>query len=177
MSELKNFRKSFRGFNRQDVVNYIEYINNTHNAQVEQLNNQLQAALAQPSDEELKARLEAAEARVAELEAALAEQDRAILSDSASCTEQELEAYRRAERVERVAKERAEQIYAQANGVMAEGEKIVFKVHMDDDDIVSMCEMTGAKKAVLFHSDAPMTCSVKERLAAIGCEGLTIQYP
>ena len=120
MSELKNFRSAFRGFNRQDVVNYIEYINNTHNAQVEQLNNQLQAALAQPTDEEMKARLEAAEARIAELEATLAEQDRAVLSDSASCTEQELEAYRRAERVERVAKERAEQIYAQANGVLAE---------------------------------------------------------
>ena len=120
MSELKNFRSAFRGFNRQDVVNYIEYINNTHNAQVEQLNNQLQAALAQPSDEELKARLEAAEARIAELEATLAEQDRAVLSDGASCTEQELEAYRRAERVERMAKERAEQIYAQANGVLAD---------------------------------------------------------
>ena len=120
MPELKNFRSAFRGFNRQDVVNYIEYINNTHNAQVEQLNNQLQAALAQPTDEEMKARLEAAEARIAELEATLSEQDRAVLSDGASCTEQELEAYRRAERVERVAKERAEQIYAQANGVLAE---------------------------------------------------------
>ncbi len=120
MSELKNFRSAFRGFNRQDVVNYIEYINNSHNAQVEQLNNQLQIALAQPSDEELKARLEAAEARIAELEETLAQQDRAVLSDGASCTEQELEAYRRAERVERMAKERAEQIYAQANGVLAD---------------------------------------------------------
>ena len=120
MSELKNFRSAFRGFNRQDVVNYIEYINNTHNAQVEQLNNQLQAALARPTDEEMKAKLEAAEARIAELEETLAQQDRAVLSDGASCTEQELEAYRRAERVERVAKERAEQIYAQANGVLAE---------------------------------------------------------
>ena len=120
MSELKNFRSAFRGFNRQDVVNYIEYINNTHNAQVEQLNNQLQAALARPTDEEMKAKLEAAEARIAELEETLAQQDRAVLSDGASCTEQELEAYRRAARVERVAKERAEQIYAQANGVLAE---------------------------------------------------------
>ena len=120
MSELKNFRSAFRGFNRQDVVNYIEYINNTHNTQVEQLNNQLQAALARPTDEEMKAKLEAAEARIAELEETLAQQDRAVLSDGASCTEQELEAYRRAERVERVAKERAEQIYAQANGVLAE---------------------------------------------------------
>ena len=120
MSELKNFRSAFRGFNRQDVVNYIEYINNTHNTQVEQLNTQLQAALARPTDEEMKAKLEAAEARIAELEETLAQQDRAVLSDGASCTEQELEAYRRAERVERVAKERAEQIYAQANGVLAE---------------------------------------------------------
>ena len=120
MSELKNFRSAFRGFNRQDVVNYIEYINNTHNAQIEQLNNQLQAALSRPTDEEMKAKLEAAEARIAELEETLAQQDRAVLSDGASCTEQELEAYRRAERVERVAKERAEQIYAQANGVLAE---------------------------------------------------------
>ena len=120
MSELKNFRSAFRGFNRQDVVNYIEYINNTHNTQVEQLNNQLQTALSRPTDEEMKAKLEAAEVRIAELEATLAQQDRAVLSDGASCTEQELEAYRRAERVERVAKERAEQIYAQANGVLAE---------------------------------------------------------
>ena len=120
MASVQNFRAAFNGFNRQDVVNYIEYINNTHNAQVEQLNNQLQAALARPTDEEMKAKLEAAEARIAELEETLAQQDRAVLSDGASCTEQELEAYRRAERVERVAKERAEQIYAQANGVLAE---------------------------------------------------------
>ena len=67
--------------------------------------------------------------------------------------------------------------YRAANGVKAAGEKIVFKVHMDDDDIVSMCELTGAKKAVLFHSDAPMTQNVKARLAEMGAEGLTIQYP
>ena len=67
--------------------------------------------------------------------------------------------------------------YRAENGVKAAGEKIVFKVHMDDDDIVKMCEMTGAKKAVLFHSDAPMTKNVKARLAEMGAEGLTIQYP
>ena len=120
MNEIQSFRSAFRGFNRQDVVSYIEYMNNKHNSQIEQLNNQLQAALARPTDEEMKAKLEAAEARIAELEETLAQQDRAVLSDGASCTEQELEAYRRAERVERVAKERAEQIYAQANGVLAE---------------------------------------------------------
>jgi hypothetical protein len=51
---VKHFRSALNGFNRQDVVQYIEYLNNQHNAKVEQLNNQLQAALAQPTDEELK---------------------------------------------------------------------------------------------------------------------------
>lgn len=120
MADIQSFRSAFRGFNRQDVVSYIEYMNNKHNSQLEQLNNQLQVALAQPRDEELQAQLEAAQARIAELEEALAQQDRAVVSDGASCTEQELEAYRRAERTERLAKERAEQIYAHANGVLAE---------------------------------------------------------
>lgn len=67
--------------------------------------------------------------------------------------------------------------YRAANGVNASGEKIVFKVHMDDDDIVDMCRLTGAKQAVLFHSDAVNTVNVKARLAEQGVAGLTIQYP
>ena len=70
-----------------------------------------------------------------------------------------------------------DEAYRREHGVCAAGEKIVFKVHMDDDDIVAMCEMTGAKKAVLFHSDEIMTRNVKERLAQMGVEGLTIAYP
>ena len=120
MAAPQNFRSAFHGFNREDVVNYIEYLNNRYTAQLEQLNNQLQIALAQPRDEELQAQLETALARIAELEEILAQQNRAVVSDGASCTEQELEAYRRAERTERVAKERAEQIYAKANGVLAD---------------------------------------------------------
>jgi len=67
--------------------------------------------------------------------------------------------------------------YRAANGVLAAGEKIVFKVHMDDDDIVQMCLLTGAKQVVLFHSDEPLTRNVKERLQANGAQGLTIEYP
>ena len=44
MADVKSFRTAFRGFHREDVVHYIEYITNKHNAQVEQLNNQLRAA-------------------------------------------------------------------------------------------------------------------------------------
>ena len=37
MSAPQNFRTAFNGFNREDVVRYLEYINNKHNAQVNQL--------------------------------------------------------------------------------------------------------------------------------------------
>lgn len=117
MADIHNFRSSFRGFNRQDVVNYIEFINNKHNSELEQLKNQLQEALARPTDAELAEKLAAAEARIQELETALAE---AVPATGPSCTEQELEAYRRAERTERVARERAQQVYQQANAVLAD---------------------------------------------------------
>ena len=116
MAGIQNFRSAMGGFNRQDVVNYIEYMNNKHNAQVEQLNNQLQAALSRPGDPALQAQLEAAQARIQELEAQLAQGSGSPIN----CTEQELEAYRRAERTERQAQERAQQIYDQANAVLAE---------------------------------------------------------
>ncbi len=120
MADIQNFRTSFRGFNRNDVVNYIEYINNKHNSQVEQLNNQLQQAISQPKDAELQEKLAAAEARIQELEAMLADAGNAVPNENASCAEQELEAYRRAERTERVARERAQLIYDQANAVLAD---------------------------------------------------------
>lgn len=67
--------------------------------------------------------------------------------------------------------------YRKKNGVLAAGEKIVFKVHMDDDDIRSMCQITGVKQAVLFHSDEVLTHNVKALLEEDGVQGLTLQYP
>ena len=118
MAGIHNFRSALGGFNRSDVVNYIEFINNQHNAQVAQLNTQLQnaqEALAKAqggANGELQAQLDAALARCTELEAALAAKG--------APTDSELEAYRRAERAERMAQERAAQIYAQANAVLAD---------------------------------------------------------
>ena len=37
MSEPQNFRSAFNGFNRDDVVKYLEYINSRHHAQINQL--------------------------------------------------------------------------------------------------------------------------------------------
>lgn len=115
MTDFQNFRSALHGFNRQDVVNYIEYLNKKHNSQVEQLNTQLQNALealnrAPAQDPCLQEQLDEALVRCAQLEEQLA----------AKSADVELEAYRRAERTERKAQERAAQIYAQANAVLAE---------------------------------------------------------
>lgn len=121
MAGIQNFRSALGGFNRQDVVQYIEYINAQHHSQIEQLNTQLrnaEEALARAqgnTDNALQEQLAAAQARCAELEAQLA----AIPAVSQK-TDDELEAYRRAEKAERMANERAGQIYAQANAVLAE---------------------------------------------------------
>lgn len=121
MAGMQNFRSALGGFNRQDVVQYIEYMNNQHNSQIEQLNTQLrnaEEALARAqgrSDSTLQEQLDAAQARCAELEAQLAATPAAPQK-----TDDELEAYRRAEKAERMARERAAQIYAQANAVLAD---------------------------------------------------------
>lgn len=121
MAATQKFRTAFNGFNRKDVVDYIEYMNNRHNSEIEQLNNQLQIALSKTGDGGLQLRLEAAEARIRELESEAANAVVAeAVPENVHTTEKELEAYRRAERAERQANERAKQIYEQANAVLAE---------------------------------------------------------
>lgn len=114
MAAPQRFRTAFRGFSREDVVSYIEYLNNQHTAQVEQLRNQLQEASTKASNkaaEELQAQLEEALQRCKELEEKLAN----VQTNTAG---KELETYRRAERAERQANERARQIYDQANAAL-----------------------------------------------------------
>ena len=140
MSEMQNFRSALGGFNREDVVRYIEYINNKHSAELAQLNTQLQTARealsqvkAQGDINEVKAQLEAAQARCAQLEAAQArctELEAELAAAKAAQpvaapvvqekTFDELEAYRRAERAERIAQERSQMICDQANAALAD---------------------------------------------------------
>lgn len=122
MAGIQNFRSALGGFNRQDVVQYIEYMNNQHNSQIEQLNTRLrnaEEALARAqgnSSNALQEQLAQAQARCAELEAQLA----ATPAVAPVTVSDELEAYRRAEKAERMARERAARIYAQANAVLAD---------------------------------------------------------
>lgn len=142
MAAVQNFRTALGGFNRQDVVSYIEYINNKHASELEQLNTQLQTAqeaLAQAADNsELLAKLEAAESRCAELEARLTAGGQVVLASP----ESELETYRRAERAERLARDRAAQIYAQANAALADA---TVKVESVSDGLNNLAEQFHAQ--------------------------------
>lgn len=137
MADNLNFRSAFNGFNREDVVRYLEYLNARHAAHVNQLTseadflrNKLEAmqpdfSILQERDE-LLARVAELEAHCAELEQQLAEVQIAPVPElvespaAAPAVSEELEAYRRAERAERMARERAELVYHQVNGVLAE---------------------------------------------------------
>ena len=142
MEQPNQFRASFNGFNREDVVRYMEYINSKHAAQVAQLTNELEylrgkqetldadrvsqlerdLGTAQTENESIKEQNEALnrknetltqqnaeakeenerlKARIAELEQKKENQPQPEAPVSGQA---ELEAYRRAERVERVRK-------------------------------------------------------------------------
>lgn len=139
MSAPQKFRSSFNGFNRDDVVHYLEYLNSKHTAQVNQLTSEadflrskLEAVQADPNlaetiavleqeRDDLRAQLEDLQARYDAMEQAQASSPAAVSSDvHAYGPSEELEVYRRAERTERMARERADLIYRQANGVLSE---------------------------------------------------------
>ena len=178
-----NFRSSLHGFNRQDVANYLEYLNNRHAAQVNQLNTDLEAlrrqAEAHAEDpqrtalearcQELEQQLEAvrkerdealAQREAAEQKLASARQDReeALLR---SCGEKleanrELEAYRRAERTERMARERAEQVYSETGTVLTQASNRIE---------AALRQMTGISQQVTGQLDTLQTAIASSRLA------------
>ena len=131
MTAQQNFRTAFNGFNREDVVHYIEYLNARHAAEISQLNSELDylrskqpEALPTPEPdpviEQQAARIRELFDRCKELEAELEALKAEKSQPSAVSQAAELEAYRRAERVERLARERAEQICHQVNGTLAD---------------------------------------------------------
>lgn len=145
----QNFRFALNGFNRSDVVNYLEFLNTKHNEKVNQLTldnemlrQQLSAmqgtSVSAPELEELRSRLEAVTqerdalmGRVVTLESKLnAQVDSAAVTSPAAENSpfatshvgpmEELEAYRRAERTEREAKERAQVIRTRTEAIVQE---------------------------------------------------------
>ncbi len=112
VEQPNQFRSSLGGFNREDVVRYLEFVNNKHAAQVAQLTNELeylkgkqdtldsnrvselekQLNAAQAENETLKHRIAALEHSLQEANAALARS--AAPAQPAAPSESELEAYR-----------------------------------------------------------------------------------
>lgn len=161
MAAPMNFRTAFNGFNREDVVHFVEYLNARHTAEINQLKAELdllrsRAEAVQSCDhtQELSAALaenEALKAQVAELQQRCREA--AAAPASGSGTAQELEAYRRAERTERMARERAELVYHQVNGVLAEASGKV------DDAAAQLGELTDRVSAQLAQLQDAVTGS------------------
>lgn len=169
-----NFRSSLHGFNRQDVANYLEYLNNRHAAQVNQLNTDLEALRRQAEAPAEDPQRTALEARCRELEqqleAARKERDEALaqreaaeqkLASSRSCGEKleanrELEAYRRAERTERMARERAEQVYSETGTVLTQASNRIE---------AALRQMTGISQQVTGQLDTLQTAIASSRLA------------
>ena len=178
-----NFRSSLHGFNRQDVANYLEYLNNRHAAQVNQLNTDLEALRRQaaaPVEDpqrtalearcrELEQQLETArkerdealaqkEAVEQKLEAAQRDREEALLRSSGEKLDanRELEAYRRAERTERVARERAEQVYSETGAVLTQASS---RIEM------ALRQMTGISQQVTGQLDTLQTAIASSRLA------------
>lgn len=155
MAVQQNFRTAFNGFNREDVVHYIEFLNAKHTAEINQLHSELEYLRgAQAKHEEAPAASQAEEnddlieqqaGRIRELfdeknellkQLQEAEAEKARLAaeleaarqqgrNAQSRMEEELEVYRRAERTERLARERADQLYRQANGALADATGMV----------------------------------------------------
>ena len=67
MEQLTHFRTAFNGFNREDVVRYLEFINNKHAAEVARLNNELDYLRTKQQQTQDTRRLEALEQQVAAL--------------------------------------------------------------------------------------------------------------
>lgn len=183
MAGNQNFRNAFNGFNKEDVVHYIEYLNGRHTNVVNQLKSENQSltteleqlrtapkqdpeleercASLQEENSGLQEQLRAMEEEIARLkeEVATAEQKAAN-----RVTAEELEAYRRAERMERAAQERTQQIYRQMTGTLAETATQVdeaadeFKRLSQELDVhmAQMQEMVDRSRAALMNASATM---------------------
>ena len=171
MAVPQNFRKAFNGFHKDDVVQYLEYINTKHNNQINQLTTEMEELRAMIPQEDPREQIEALEQQCAELqeklEAAEAELEQLRSSQQEvveveAPAEAELEIYRRAEKTEQDARERAELIYYQANSVLTEATGKVDSVSAEvmemADQIMSQLTklqmMVSSSKQVLQDASA-----------------------
>jgi len=181
MAQSYNFRTSLSGFHKEDVVHYLEYITNKHNSQVSQLQSDLDAAekalcafraLPDLSSElaalqeqlaQLQEKYDATVAENADLQAQLAEA-KVAQQQVVSKNEEELEAYRRAERAERQAQQRAEQLVSQGNGILADAQ---VKVDENAQRISALADQTAAQLSLLQQAVIGSKVALQESALAL----------
>lgn len=178
-----NFRSSLNGFNRKDVANYLEYLNSRHASQINQLNTELeelrrlsttpaidpQRLVLESRCRELEQQLEQTKRERDEalaqkeevdrkLESARQDREEALLRTSGEKLEasRELEAYRRAERTERVARERAEQVYSETGAVLTQASNRIDS---------ALRQMNGISRQVTTQLDTLQAAISSSRLA------------
>ena len=173
MSVPQKFRSAFNGFNREDVVSYLEYLNNKHASQVNQLTAeadslrlQLEACAEAPVCTENTAALEEEcaslrqqvaqlQARCAELEEKLARQNTAAPAVPVTPAVNELEAYRRAERTER-----------QANAILSD---VTFRVNDMAAQVVPVADDLLAQLKQIQDTVTASRQSFQDAVVTLNC--------
>ncbi|NLY75317.1 MAG: MBL fold metallo-hydrolase [Firmicutes bacterium] len=67
--------------------------------------------------------------------------------------------------------------YCATNGIALTAEKIIFKVHLDDSDIMALNEKVKAKTIVLFHSNEENNRNLYHSMSSVGVNAMTLAYP
>lgn len=167
MEQPTQFRSAFNGFNREDVVRYMEYIHNKHSAQVAQLSNELASLRDRP--EAPQTELEEQICRLTEENQTLRQQiaqleDKLRQAGEAPSSSQELEAYRRAERVERTAKERARRIVKDTSALL---ESASVKVSGAADQLSAVAAQLSAQMELIQQAAAEGSQAFVEAASAV----------
>ena len=124
--QMQRFRSALNGFNREDVVQFIQSATARHDRELADLkeeNARLQQDLTRQSEE-----ISDLKAQVSQLQSQLSEANETLETATAPRPEpekpdwdaQELAAYRRAEEVERQSRERAKQLHRELTGLVAD---------------------------------------------------------
>lgn len=160
MAAVDNFRSALHGFNREDVVQFIQQQTLAHekatrqqNEEIVRLQNALEAARKENEqlriqNQELTASLREAEEAAAaavteeeepspELDAPMAPVATVVASAPSDFNEMELAAYRRAEMTERMARERAEAASDRMKTIFSEADE---KLKITNQDVATLCE-------------------------------------
>lgn len=164
MAESHKFRTAFNGFNREDVVHYIEFLNKKNTVLVNQLKSENQAlkdelaALRKAGDPEKDALIAQLQEKLDQLSA------NAVPAEIPSPTDSELEAYRRAERMERTAREHSEQVYRQTTAALSEA---TTQVDGAAQQMVQLADQVSAQISALQKAVDSSKAALQDAAAAM----------